>query len=132
MLQVKDIQRKLKVSREKLKFYERKKLIKPLRRSASGYRQYSPSIVDQLRFIEEAQNLGFTLKEIATLMALGAGAPTNRQAWTKQAQLKIQSLELRITRLTRMKDTLKEYLDDPASWENDPECSTLFNSLKKG
>jgi DNA-binding transcriptional MerR regulator len=47
-----------------VRYYERRRLIPEPPRSVSGYRQYSPDVVDRLRFVKRAQALGFALEEI--------------------------------------------------------------------
>ncbi len=53
------------VTTSRIRFYERGGIIAPGDRGANGYRDYPAQLVAQLRFIEQAQGLGFTLKEIA-------------------------------------------------------------------
>ncbi len=50
------------VNIETIRFYERKKLLPEPIRNESGYRQYLPEMVKQIKFIKKAQSLGFTLK----------------------------------------------------------------------
>jgi DNA-binding transcriptional MerR regulator len=45
--------------------YEKRGLIAAAARNDNGYRDYPPDLVGLLRYIGEAQSLGFTLKEIA-------------------------------------------------------------------
>ncbi len=53
------------VSTSRIRFYEREGIIPAADRGANGYREYPPDLVALLRFIEQAQGLGFTLREIA-------------------------------------------------------------------
>lgn len=53
------------VSTSRIRFYERNGIIPAGDRGANGYRDYPPELITMLRFIEQAQGLGFTLKEIA-------------------------------------------------------------------
>lgn len=53
-----------------VRFYEAEGLLPQAARTNSGYRVYSPEIVDQLRFIRKAQELGFSLMEIRELLIL--------------------------------------------------------------
>ena len=59
------------VNVETVRFYERRGLVeRPLK--GDGYRTYSPELVARIRFIKEAQQIGFSLSEIRELMALRA------------------------------------------------------------
>jgi MerR family transcriptional regulator, copper efflux regulator len=60
------------VGRETLRFYEEKGLIKPVGRTAAGYRQFASDIVERIAFIKQTQRAGFTLKEIHELLKLRA------------------------------------------------------------
>ena len=56
---------------ETIRFYERRKLIEqPPRPREGGYRIYSDTTVKRLHFIRRAQELGFSLREIASCVAL--------------------------------------------------------------
>jgi len=56
------------VSRDTLRFYERKRLLPAPRRTASGYRLYSPDDAVRVRFIRRAQVMGLTLEDIRELL----------------------------------------------------------------
>ncbi len=60
------------VTTSRIRFYERKGIIPPGDRGANGYRDYPADLVALLRFIEQAQGLGFTLREIADV-EIGGG-----------------------------------------------------------
>ncbi|AYF00635.1 MerR family transcriptional regulator [Paracoccus yeei] len=53
------------VTTSRIRFYERRGIIAPAVRGENGYRDYPEELVAILRFIEQAQSLGFSLKEIA-------------------------------------------------------------------
>jgi MerR family transcriptional regulator, copper efflux regulator len=58
------------VNIQTLRFYEREGLLRPPIRTASGYRKYSNSDLERVRFIRLCQGLGFTLREIHELLQL--------------------------------------------------------------
>lgn len=81
-----------KVTTETLRYYEREGLINPAAKSDSGYRLYDRDAVRRLRFIKQAQQCGFTLTEIRTLLTLRASEATccndvRRVAVEKKLQL---------------------------------------------
>ncbi|MCA9645457.1 MAG: MerR family transcriptional regulator, partial [Myxococcales bacterium] len=55
---------------ETIRYYERRGLIPDPRPRKVGYREFSNDDVRRVRFVKQAQGLGFTLKEIAELLAL--------------------------------------------------------------
>ncbi|HEY8899100.1 MAG TPA: MerR family DNA-binding protein [Chthoniobacterales bacterium] len=94
------------VNLETVRFYERSGLLKKPRRTAAGYRQYPSADVVRLRFIKRAQELGFSLKEIAELLSLRAAPARNRSRVKRLAVDKLTVIEGKIRDLMRMRDTL--------------------------
>jgi AhpD family alkylhydroperoxidase len=62
--------RAVDVNIQTVRYYERLKLLRPSARRASGYRIYGEHEERRLRFIKNAQALGFTLQESAELRKL--------------------------------------------------------------
>ena len=60
----------LGVGVQTLHFYERQGLIPRPPRSRSGYRLYTPEIIERVRFIRKAQALGFSLGEVKEILGL--------------------------------------------------------------
>lgn len=58
------------VTTDALRFYEREGLIAPTSKSEGGYRLYEEAALQRLRFIQHAQQCGFTLAEIRELLTL--------------------------------------------------------------
>ena len=59
------------VNVETLRYYERRGIIAEPARSLGGHRLYPEETVTTLRVIKAAQNLGFTLEEVADLLEAG-------------------------------------------------------------
>jgi len=59
------------VNVETIRHYQRKGLIIEPVKPMNGFRYYSVSIIDRIRFIKRAQQLGFSLSEIKQLLVLG-------------------------------------------------------------
>jgi DNA-binding transcriptional MerR regulator len=64
------VAKKIGLTPDAIRFYERNSLLPRPSRSAGGFRQYADSDVETLRFIRLAQHLGFSLKEVRELVAL--------------------------------------------------------------
>ena len=58
------------VTPDALRFYEREGLLRPASKSEGGYRLYDEGAQARLRFIQHAQDCGFTLAEIRELLTL--------------------------------------------------------------
>ncbi len=93
---------------ETIRFYEKRGLIEDPPRSPSGYRRYPEEIVDRLRFIVSAKQLGFSLAEIEDLLKIsGQSDPTCSEVETR-LQEQIAAVEERIRALQRVSQTLTE------------------------
>lgn len=91
---------------ETVRFYEREGLLERPDRRPSGYRQFDSEAVRRLRFIKQAQRLGFTLREIRELLALKIDPQTTRAQVRQHAELKLADINQRIRDLQRMKRAL--------------------------
>jgi MerR family copper efflux transcriptional regulator len=60
-----------------IRYYERAGLLPKPSRGSNGYREYGEATVDQLRVIEVARNLGFTLEAIRVVLKLEGDALEN-------------------------------------------------------
>ena len=94
------------VSRETVRYYEKRELIPKPSRTAAGYRQYTGKYVERIRFVKRAQELGFTLKEIKELLSLRADPEMNSSQVKQQAKAKVAEVEKKIRDLRRIKEAL--------------------------
>ena len=72
-MRVREIAKKVAVRPQVIRYYTRLGLLCPARDSRNGYNTYSDSEVIRLRFIHQAQSLGFTLSDIAQIFEDAAG-----------------------------------------------------------
>jgi len=90
-----------------LRYYERLGLLRPERRTASGYRLYGPGALGRLRFIRRAQALGFSLEEVAQLLALSEDRRAPAAEVKRIARARLADVEARIRDLERIREGLK-------------------------
>jgi MerR family mercuric resistance operon transcriptional regulator len=114
------------VNIETIRYYERRNLIPEPPRLASGYRQYSPDYVTRIRFIKRAQDMGFSLTEIADLLALRVNSDSVCDEVQKQAELKIVDIETKIQMLQRMKIALSDLVKACQENQLTDECPILI------
>ncbi len=110
---------------ETIRFYERSGLLKEPPRSRSGYRKYPADAVARVMFIRRAKDLGFTLNEIADLLALRVDADTTCADVKARADAKIAGIEDRIRELQRMKRALTRLAASCHGSEPASECPIL-------
>ena len=91
---------------ETVRFYQRRGLLHEPKRPAAGVRRYGEDAAARLRFIKRAQDIGFTLDEVAELLRLQRGC---REAHDL-ATAKLAAVERRIADLGRVRKTLRDLL----------------------
>ena len=110
-LQIGDISRKSGMSIHTIRYYEKRGLLKEPPRREGGFRIYPLDTVEQLRFIQKAQDLGLTLEEIGRIMCCGdKGLGPCCDLTTTLFSRKIVEMETKIRELQGMKKRLKKTL----------------------
>ncbi|MAF95779.1 MAG: heavy metal-responsive transcriptional regulator [Rhodospirillaceae bacterium] len=85
---------------ETIRFYERRGLIaQPPKPVAGGFRDYPAATLSQIRFIREAQDLGFSLEEISDLMSLRADPKADCAQVQRRAEAKLAEVRDKVERL---------------------------------
>ncbi len=95
---------------ETVRFYERRGLVRRPARTRSGYRSYPDEAVGRIRFIRNAQALGFTLQEVKELLALRVTAGTSCAAVRARASAKVADVEKRLADLHRIRVALEKLI----------------------
>ncbi len=95
---------------ETVRYYQRRGLLEtPDRTGGDGFgggvRRYGEDDVRRLRFIRSAQAAGFTLEEIAELLALDAGE--DRERARELAGARIAALDVKIAEMEAARDGLR-------------------------
>lgn len=86
-----------------IRYYERRGLLRHRGRSPGGYHQYDQASVRRLRFINRAQELGFTLREIDELLELRLDSTTVCHDVEQRTRAKLTDMQQKIRDLQRMK-----------------------------
>lgn len=94
------------VNVETVRYYQRVGMLAQPAKPLQGARRYGADDIKQIRFIKRAQALGFTLAEVAELLALGSA----RSCRDTQilAQIKLNSIQERMNDLQKMQGTLQQ------------------------
>ncbi len=116
------------VNVETVRYYQRLGLIQEPPKPLQGYRRYPVEAVARLRFIKRAQTLGFTLAEIAELLALGDGRCREVQALARQ---KLERIRARQRDLAAMAAALEDLLSRCEAGAEDTGCA-LVEALARG
>jgi DNA-binding transcriptional MerR regulator len=101
------------VSKDTLRHYERKGLLVS-RRSSNGYREYAQQAPGRVRLVQRALSVGFTLDELAQLLAIRqrGGVPCRRAR--ALAATKLETVEKQLRELRALRGDLRAML---AGWD---------------
>lgn len=91
-----------------LRYYENIGLLEAKQRTTSGYRVYHPESIRRVKFIKNAQGLGFSLKEIRSLLDLRASDTASAADVLHATENKIIEFNHKIKELDRIRRVLEE------------------------
>jgi MerR family mercuric resistance operon transcriptional regulator len=94
------------VNVQTLRFYEREGLLSKPHRRLSGYREYPPEAVGLVRLIKHIQALGFSLKEVKAVLALGRGPSATVGDAASLLESKLEKIDARIAELRELRQAL--------------------------
>lgn len=94
------------VNVETIRFYERRGLIEQPPKAGS-FRSYSAATVSQIRFIRQAQRIGFSLREVGELLALKADPSADCADIRREAVEKLEEIEAKLAELHRIRSALQ-------------------------
>ncbi|MGH9366489.1 MAG: heavy metal-responsive transcriptional regulator [Thermoanaerobaculia bacterium] len=109
-LQIGAVSKRTGLSVDAIRYYERERLFGAPPRSPGGFRLYAAEEIRSLRFIREAQALGFSLDEIRELLSLrstGADACSHVRELLEQ---KLGAVRGKIRQLRNLERGLQEAL----------------------
>jgi len=101
-LKIGELAEKVGLRTSAIRFYESVGLLpKPPRRN--GWRRYDPAILDRLRVIQAARDVGISIEEIRTLLDGFPKGVSPSKRWQKLAKRKLPDLEATIQRTMALK-----------------------------
>ena len=121
------------VNTQTLRYYERRGLLAEPDRSLGGHRLYPEQALTVLRVIKAAQRLGFTLDEVADLLAVTQFGRRRADAGLQaRAATKLAEVDAKLSDLAAVRDTLRAALaagcDDLLVCSESPSCPVPFGT----
>ncbi|RZQ52290.1 Zn(2+)-responsive transcriptional regulator [Pseudoalteromonas phenolica] len=111
-MKIGELAKRLDISTDTLRYYEKHGLLSFSERSESGYRIYSPKHEKQMQFILRAKAVGFSLKEIQELLEIKLEKQQHSCGEVKQLTLqKRQTVRDKIAELQRFEKSLSLLAD---------------------
>lgn len=121
-----------RVGIEAIRFYEQKGLLSRPKRLPSGYRQYSPDTVKRLLFIQQAKELGFSLKEISGLLSLRVNPSCSCKEVKNLAEEKVRDIKVRIQGMKKIERALTKLITSCQGQGPTSDCPILEALDQKG
>ena len=118
------------VSTKTLRYYEEIDLLPRAERSPSGYRRYTPELLERLSFIRAAQAVGLTLGEIREVVSFRDGGEPPCAQVLKLIERRRGELDVRIGELQGLRSELDRLARraatlDPADCPPDKVCHLI-------
>ncbi len=107
---------------ETIRYYQSRGLL-PTPDKTTGYRQYPLSLIERIRFIKRAQELGFSLDEIVELLSLHGNH--HRELIQKITAARLAQIELKITDLKQMQTVLTQLLNECEHTNSELPCPII-------
>jgi MerR family transcriptional regulator, copper efflux regulator len=98
------------VSADTLRYYEREKLLAAPSRAANGYRVYSDTDAERVRFVRSAQALGFSLAEIRWILPRLNAGQVQRAEIEKHLNKKLAEIDGHIKQLRNLRKEVQATL----------------------
>ncbi len=120
------------VTVETVRFYERRGLIlQPRKPLGGGAREYDDDTIARIRFVRQAQEIGFSLSEIAELLSLRADPSADCSDVRSRAIEKRDEVQEKLNRLFHMRDALDELIESCPS-AGDVKACTIIEAMERG
>ena len=115
-----------------IRYYTRIGLLNPDRNPANGYRRYAPADIERVRFIRKAKWLGFTLKDVETILDRSDQGQSPCRTVRALIMERIRENQLRLQHLQVIQDRMEAAVKSWQQLEDAPPgrhvCS-LIDSL---
>lgn len=120
------------VNVQTIRYYERLNLLGPAGRKPSGYRLYGLDEERRLRFIKNAQALGFTLREIQGLLNLRISSKACCDDVKRKAQEKFEQVTEKMQDLRSLARALRSLIQACRAGQPTEQCPILARLENEG
>jgi DNA-binding transcriptional MerR regulator len=126
-MQIGTVAKKVGVSVDAIRFYERNSLLPRAARSEGGFRQYGERDIETLAFIRRVQGLGFKLSEIRSLVGLRGSRMQPCALVRRRLQAKLADVREKLANLKKLEHELRLALRgcDKELRKQDAHCPIL-------
>jgi len=96
------------ISKDTIRYYEKIGVLAKPARTASGYRRYDAAMVEQVRLLNRAKDLGFSLAEIKELASLFKTKRLRRRDMGERLKHKLSEIDAKIAALNHLKRNIQQ------------------------
>ncbi len=101
-----DVTKRLGLSADTLRYYEKITLLPKIARTESGIRLYDDKDISRLKFIQRAQRMNFSLAEIADLLSMRTDPQNARDDVRQLTADKLNDIEAQLDDLKTLRNEL--------------------------
>jgi MerR family mercuric resistance operon transcriptional regulator len=117
------------VATSTVRFYERRGLLRPDRRSAGNYREYDEKSLERLRLIRSAQAVGLSIRDVSELLKLTMSEGSPCKDIDSLLHRRLDDVRQRMKDLRRIERTLTRSIETCCRGKDPGLCETV-NSLR--
>lgn len=129
MMRIGELAKKVGITAQAIRYYERIGLFEDPARNPSGYRIYDDHAVDFLMFVKKAQSLGFNLQEIKTIWNIVSSGKKPCGYVLKQTENRLREVDKRLEELQEFRLLLLNILKQRQLLYTFPEDSCAICPL---
>ncbi len=107
---------------ETIRYYQHRGLL-PVPQTLGAYRHYPVALAGRIHFVKRAQELGFSLEEVAELLSLEDGI--ERGAIRRIAKERLLQIQTKLNDLTRMKKALSHLVKECEHTGKEQPCPII-------
>ena len=105
-MRIGEVAKRASLTVDAIRFYERRRLLPRASRTAGRFRLYTEDSVERLRFIQQMQALGFSLKEVGEVLKLREHRVDACESVTKLLESKLADVRTKLANLRQLESEL--------------------------
>jgi DNA-binding transcriptional MerR regulator len=106
-MQIGEVAKRTSLTVDAIRFYEKRKLLPKAVRSAGRFRLYGEGTIERLRFIQQMQGFGFSLREVRELIQLRERKVDACESVKQLVQAKLVDVRAKLQELRRLESELE-------------------------
>jgi DNA-binding transcriptional MerR regulator len=109
-MQIGEVAQRTSLTVDAIRFYEKRKLLPKAVRSAGRFRVYGEGTIERLRFIQQMQGLGFSLREVGELIQLRERKVDACESVKELLRAKLSDIRAKLQELRHLESELESDL----------------------